>query len=472
MTTNDIELATVGDDDSGHHDRGHHDRGHHDRGDERPQQTFSWSQANQAHLTTHKIFMLVSQLWIAVVDYHRRAGTARGQWEPTQGAGHLLGAHYNHEAAEQVEKACAEELDPVIEKVEDMGTEIETTVRSVTDRDPKLTSSETGLVYTEPEAVTQVERNQAKINADLERGHTHHKRVPAWVRVLGKIMPYGEALGLVVLLTFFLNVEWTRPWADPLTWTLSVVVVLATLLFTPRMVERAAEGWNKRREAIAENQAEATQAATRKLLINGAIATVVSMAVVGGLVERALAVIDNSLPESMLALIIALCIIAGLAMPAVAFIAIAWDGSSLSRENDDLVEQLNDGLAEDQELRDQARSLDEACGQQQLRVNTEVAPAIQRIAIEVVEEARRAYAWLRVQIGGLPSAPPARPQQNLAGGQATSIETGIPGAEPIGLEPLVNRGLRMQELARKRSQLITKLDATPPHPWSGNQGAA
>jgi hypothetical protein len=452
MTTNDIALSTVGD----------------DSGDERPQQTFSWSQANQANLTTHKIFMLVSQLWIPVVDYHRRAGTARGLWEPTDGAGHLLGAHYNREAAEQVEKACTEQLDPPIRNIEDMGTEIETTVRSLTGRDPKLTSSETGIVYTETEAVTQVQRNQAKIDTDVKRGQTYHKRVPAWVRVLGKIMPYGETLGLIVLLTFFLNVEWTRPLADPLTWTLSVVVVLATLLFTPRVVERAAEGWNKRREAIAENQAEAKQAATRKLLINGAIATVVSIAIVAGLVERALAAIDNSLPESMLVLIIALCIIAGLAMPAIAFIAIAWDGSSLSRENDDLVQQLNDGLAEDQELRDKARSLDEACGQEELRVNTDVAPAIRWIAIEFVEEARRAYAWLRVQIGGLPSAPPARPEQRLAGGQATSIETGIPGAEPIGLEPLVSRGLRMEQLARKRSELMTKLDEMPPHPWSGN----
>jgi hypothetical protein len=471
MTTNDIELASVGDD-GDEPSQQTYSWSQANQADRPPQQTYSWSQAKQADLTTHKIYMLVAQMWIAVVDYHRRARTPRDQWEPTAGDGHLLGAHYNREAAEQVEKACTEELDPPIKKIEDMGTGIETTVRALTDRDPKLTSSETGLVYTEPEAVTQVERNQAKIDADVKRGQPHHKRVPAWVRVLGKIMPYGEALGLIVLLTFFLNVEWTRPWADPLTWTLSVVVVLATLLFTPRMVERAAEGWNKRREAIAENQAEAKQAATRKLLINGAIATVVSIAIVGGLVERALAVIDNSLPESMLVLIIALCIIAGLAMPAVAFIAIAWDGSSFSRENDDLVEQLNDGLAQDQELRDEAHSLDEACGQEQLRVNTDVAPAIQRLAIEVVEEARRAYAWLRVQIGGLPSAPPARPEQDLAGGQATSIDTGIPGAEPIRLEPLVSRGLRMEELARKRRELMTKLDEMPPHPWSGNQRPA
>ena len=171
-------------------------------GIEQTQPTFSWSQAKQGGLTTHKIFMLVGQIWIAVVDYHRWARTPRDQWEPTEVAGHLLGAHYNREATEQVEKACTEELDPPIRNIEDMGTEIETTVRALTDRDPKLTSSETGIVYTETEAVTQVERNQAKIDADVKRGQTHHKRVPAWVRVLGKIMPYGEALGLVVLLTF------------------------------------------------------------------------------------------------------------------------------------------------------------------------------------------------------------------------------------------------------------------------------
>ena len=201
---------------------------------------------------------------------------------------------------------------------------------------------------------------------------------------------------------------------------------------------------------------------------------VVCGAIVGGLVERALAVTDDSLPESMLALIIALCIIAGLAMPAIAFLAKAWDGSSHSRENDDLIEELEDGWAEDQGLRTEARALNIACEQGELHINTEVAPAIYRIADEVAEEARRAYAWLRVQIGGLPSAPPARPQEDDRDddGIRRSIPTGIPGAEPIRLDPLVDRGLRLKELQRRRSGAMARLDALSPHPWSGNQDIA
>jgi hypothetical protein len=451
-TTNDIELAIDGDDSR----------------EERPQPTYTWSQAQQGHLTTHKIFRLIDQIWIMVVNYHRQVRTPRHQWEPTEAACHLLCAHYDQEATERLEQVCADDLDPAIRNVEGMGTEIETLFRDLIDRDPKLTSSETGLVYTEVDAVTQVERSQTKINADVRRGRSHHKRVPTWVRVLGKIMPYGEGLGLVVLLTFWLNVEWTRPLVDPLTWTLALVVVLATLLFIPRVVERAAEGWNKRREAIAENQADARRAATRRLLSNGGIALVVSLAIVTGLIERALAVIDNTIPQSMLVLIMALCIIAGLAMPAVSFIAIAWDGSSYSRENDDLIDQLDAGQAEDQDLRSKARSLDDACSQEETRINTEVAPAILRVAIDIANEAWRAYVWLRVQIGGLPSAPPRRPEQDLTADQPTSIETGIPAAEPIRLEPLVSRGLRIEELRRRRGELMTKLDELPAHPWAGN----
>jgi hypothetical protein len=450
-TTSDIELAI--DDDSR---------------DERPQPTYTWSQAQQGGLTTHKIFMLINQIWIMVVDYHLRVGTPRHQWEPTDAACHLLCAHYEQEVAERLEPVCGDDLDPAIQDIEDIGTEIETLFRELTDRDPRLTSSETGSVYTESGAVTQVERSQAKINSDIRRGRSHHKRVPAWVRVLGKIMPYGEGLGLVVLLTFWLNVEWTRPLVDPLTWTLALVVVLATLLFIPRVVERAAEGWNKRREAIAENQAEAKQAAIRRLFSNGVIALVVSLAIVTGLIERALAVIDSTIPQSMLVLIMALCIIAGLAMPAVSFIAIAWDGSSCSRENDDLIDQLDAGRAEDQDLRSKARSLADTCHQEETHINTELAPAILRTAFDIANEAWRAYVWLRVQIGGLPTAPPRRPEQDLTSDQPANIETGIPGAEPIRLEPLVSRGLRMKELRRHRSEMMSKLAEMPAHPWAGN----
>lgn len=455
MTTNDIELSV--------HDEGSGGR---------PQPTYNWSQAKQGGLTTHKIFMLIIHIWRMVIIYHLQARTPRDRWEPTEDAGHLLGTHYNDEAAEQLERACVEQIDAPVREIEDLGVEIDSTVQQLAERDAKVTSPETGSVYTEAEAVTRVERNQAKIEADVERGQAHHRRVPRWFRWLGKGSPYGEALGLIVFLTFVLNVEWTNPIADPLTWTLSIVVVLATLLFTPRVVERAGDGWNKRREAIAERQLEAARRATRRLAVNGVIATVVSLVIVAGLVERALAVTDDSLTESMLALIIALCVIAGLAMPAIAFLAVAWDGSSISRENEGLVKQLDAGLAEDQGLRNEARSLDQTCAQKELHVGTELAPAALRIVVEIAEEMRRAYAWLRVQIGGLPSAPPARPIQDLNGAETHSIDTGIPGAEPIRLQPLLTRGLRLKELQRRRQAAMTALEQMPPHPWSGNQEVA
>jgi hypothetical protein len=52
-----------------------------------------------------------------------------------------------------------------------------------------------------------------------------------------------------------------------------------------------------------------------------------------------------------------------------------------------------------------------------------------------------------------------------------SIPTGIPGAVPIRLDPLVDRGMRIQALQRRRSNAMMRLDAMPPHPWSGNQEA-
>ena len=109
--------------------------------------------------------------------------------------------------------------------------------------------------------------------------------------------PAASRLGLIVPPSYWLNVNWLRPWEDPLTFTLALVIVVATMIFTPRVNERSGEGWNGRREAIADGHTEAVTANTRKLATNGALAIALCAVFVGGLVERALAVVDDSVPQ-------------------------------------------------------------------------------------------------------------------------------------------------------------------------------
>lgn len=150
----------------------------------------------------------------------------------------------------------------------------------------------------------------------------------------------------------------------------------------------------------------------------------------------------------------------------------AWDGSSRSRENDDLIDQLEDGRAEDQQLRAEARAANIACDQEESHIDSGVAPAIYRKGNEVADDARRAYGWLRVQIGGLPTAAPSRPIPDLDSAELRrSIPTGIPGAEPIRLDPLVDRGLQLAELKRRRAAAMARLNDIPPHRWAGNRDA-
>jgi hypothetical protein len=99
-----------------------------------------------------------------------------------------------------------------------------------------------------------------------------------------------------------------------------------------------------------------------------------------------------------------------------------------------------------------------------------VATALYGIPYQAAEEERRAYAWLRVQIGGLLSGPPAKPAEDLnAVDIRRTISTGVPGAQPIRLDSLVDRGLRIQKLQRRRSEAMSRLDDLQPHPWLGNQ---
>jgi hypothetical protein len=49
-----------------------------------------------------------------------------------------------------------------------------------------------------------------------------------------------------------------------------------------------------------------------------------------------------------------------------------------------------------------------------------------------------------------------------------TVSPGVPGAEPIRLDLLVDRGLRVPKLQRRRSEAMSRLDDLQPHPWSGN----
>lgn len=154
---------------------------------------------------------------------------------------------------------------------------------------------------------------------------------------------------------------------------------------TARFVDGAAEGWNQRREAIADAHPEPEETATRQLISNGAIATAI-------------------------ALLIGLARIAGLAVPGIAFMAKAWDGSSHSREHDDLIDQLNSCLTEGpgHPRRRHRPRPGQRPRYRQRSVNTS-SPASSAPPADHITTTQHAYSWLRIQIGGLPGVPSSPP---------------------------------------------------------------
>lgn len=111
------------------------------------------------------------------------------------------------------------------------------------------------------------------------------------------------------------------------------------LFVQPRGGDRSAEAYNHYREAVLDQQSFPVEAAAKQTWTNGAIAAGFATFSTGALVERFLAV--NAVTDNLVVgLMISLCILAGYGMPVGAWLAIAWDGSSKSRERDHLASHL------------------------------------------------------------------------------------------------------------------------------------
>lgn len=424
----------------------------------RPAPTFTLSEALRYKLSDKDTYKVTLPLWQLAVAH----GSGNGVEPPSTVTNRLVG-HYSPAVREQLEKITKRRVDPTLNNIEGRINQITTNRQALQERDPKITSPETGIQYPERAAVVRVRELDEKINADENDGLRHHRRVARWVRIAGRIMPYLEAVGLALFAATALNVDFFDPFDNPFGWSLAVVIVVVVLYAQPRFVHASAEAWNHRREANADRQSGAAEQATKRVTTNTLIAAAFALFVTGALVERFVSVNFSSDP-AIISLMIGLSVLAGIGMPALAWIATAWDGSSQSRERDHLAAELDHGLDEDTGLRAAANLLHEQNQADTATLTEHTIPAIIREADTALDPARHAYAFLRIQLGGLPDAPP----YNRCDVPATDpwvLDSTIPGAELIKLTAIADRIKRLNAMTAKQDNEINIINNHPTHPW-------
>jgi hypothetical protein len=404
-----------------------------------------------------------------VAHFHHQHGTPRADWEPTNTqVDELLGPIIDDgEAA--LEDALAAKADPLIDEAQEALEEAQRTLDDAMQRPRPIRTPESRTTYSGADAVDMIEDSSNDIEADFAAGKHHHVRTRQGWLLASKLVPLAECLGLLVFCAFFLNVPVLTPWTDWPAWTLAFSIVV--LLTTGQMVlvHYAAKNHNQARDArAANNRHEAEAACTRRnwfLLLAGTI----TLVIVGGMVERGLASLGDS-DQLVYVIMLSLAALAGLAMPVLAFLPQALDGSKKSREVDAVSDDLDVDLEQQDEDKAVVRANVDRIVNLKDRLNGDALPSSCNYVQSVVDEAHGVLAFGRAQIGGLAADPPGKQSRrlevrdgNVVGGEIT---TGIPGARSVSLLPLLDRNHRMREIHRQAEDLRTRLADLPKHPWS------
>ena len=419
-------------------------------------------EAVRAGLCTRAEYRIAATYYEYVARNHLASGTPRGEWEPQDMVGHQLSAPYERDARDLLVMRLKNQADPSLDAIDRLCDDVETTIDAVSKLPADVSTPETNKVYSGRTAADRVDRLTDRVELDRAEGHRHHDRAPAWLRLIAYVAPWAEALGFLAFLTYYLNVPIVRPWQDWMGWTFSLILVVYIMLGQTWLVDHAARAHNHAREAQADGQKHHAEVSRRGrlgyLLLTGTIAVGITTA----LIERGLDALGQAQTAVMVVMVM-LAVTTGLLMPTLAFLGKALDGSKVSRERDALADDLDADREEYDELIEQAeadlavaRSLDR-------ELVEKVVPAILRDAQRVVDEARAPYNFLRLQIGGLANR--VEPASTVEVANRPPIHSGVPGAEPVSLQPVIDRDSRLATLRARLSELTLRLRRVPPHPW-------
>jgi hypothetical protein len=400
------------------------------------------------------------------VEEHQRLGTLRDQWEPTPIVNDKLAAPFIADGEHELASRLETEADPSLDKSHGLIENVRANLDAMAADTRPISGSEGGPGYSLAEAVERVEQHDDTIEQDEADGQHHHRRASVLLQRLATWAPWIEAVGFLTFLTYYLNVPLLEPWQDWLGWSFAVVVVVVIILGQTWLVRHAGRSHNYAREIYVKGRRiPGVQGfARRNWYLAGTAVTAV--AVTAGMVWRGTAALANA-SIGTTALMIFAAGVTGLLLPIMAYLGIALDGSTISRERDGLVAELDDDL--DDYLQTASDSRRDLAGVAEIgdTLTNKTFPDICHATQETVDAVYGFYSTVRLLIGGLAADPPTRTTKTINMGSYVSgyIGTSIPGAGTVNLDPLFDRQHRLDEIDTQRASLLQQIAVLPTHPW-------
>lgn len=406
-----------------------------------------------------------------IVKEHQDLGTSRDNWEPTLLQSGHLAEPFITDGNMQLAGRLERDADPLLDRARDLVENVKTDLADITEHARPITAPR-GAKFSVPEAVQRVAEHGDAIEQDQADGRHHHQRVSKVFRWVAILAPWLEALGFLTFVTYYLNVPVFQPWQDWLGWSFAVTVVAVIIVGQTYLVRHAGNAHNHARESRANgSQHPAYHAATRRNRYLWATA-LTALAITSGMIWRGVAALGSA-SFGTTAIMIFVAAVTGLLLPALAYLGVALDGSSISRERDSLAADLDTDLdayldtisASRQDLTDAAEIRD--------RLTSKIFPDICNAVQDTVDAVYGLYGTVRLLIGGLSAKmPPKTPKTitvDAAGNPVGYIGTSIAGAGQVSLDPLFDRQRRLSEIESQRADLLNKIDALAAHPWSSSR---
>lgn len=251
-------------------------------------------------------------------------------------------------------------VDPILDRIDEALNRAQIAIVAARTSPGIYAFDEAGDKVNDSEAWELCEYENHLVNSDEIAGLTHHKRADAWLVVFGRLAPFMEALGCLVMLQAWFNVDLIRPWTNWFAWTATVVIVITVSVVQKLTSESAGKSHNAARQQTAERHEvmAANHRRTRNwmLVFAGFIACFIS----ASLAVRGIQ--SMGIPEWWQIVLVAVAsTITGIGTGALSYFAVAVDGSIHRRRYDELSAQGEAAAAEqDDDINEATDALTEA----------------------------------------------------------------------------------------------------------------